>query len=48
MGILQINSLKQSGDYSEEDEYWLKVSEQGLKYSDSKFWAEIFEKEIER
>ncbi len=41
IGILQISSLKQSGEYSEEDEYWLKVSEQGLKYSDSKFWSEI-------
>ena len=48
MGILQINAIKQDGEYSDEDEYWLKVSEQGLKYSDSKFWAEIFEKEIER
>lgn len=48
MGILQINALKQNGEYSEEDEYWLKVSGQGLKYSDSKFWSEIFEKNIER
>ena len=48
MGILQINALKQNEEYSEEDEYWLKVSEQGLKYSDSKFWSEIFEKNIER
>lgn len=48
MGILQINALKQNGEYSEEDEYWLKVSGQGLKYSDSKFWTEIFEKNIER
>ena len=48
MGILQINAIKQDCEYSDEDEYWLKVSEQGLKYSDSKFWAEIFEKEIER
>ena len=48
MGILQINALKQNEDYSEEDEYWLKVSEQGLKYSDSKFWSEVFEKNIER
>ena len=44
MGILQINSIKQSGEYSKEDEYWLKVSEQGLKYSDSQFWSEIFDK----
>lgn len=48
MGILQINAIKQDGEYSEEDEYWLKVSEQGLKYSDIEFWSEIFEKEIER
>ena len=45
MGILQISSLKQSGDYSDEDEYWLKVSEQGLKYSNSQFWAEVFEEQ---
>ena len=48
MGILQINALKQGGDYSEEDEFWLKVSEQGLKYSDTEFWSEIFEEEIEK
>ena len=41
MGILQIEYLKQNGDYSEEDEYWLKVSEQGLKYSNPQFWTEI-------
>ena len=41
MGILQINAIKQNGEYSEEDEYWLKVSEQGLKYSDLKFWSEL-------
>lgn len=48
MGILQISSLKQSGEYSQEDEYWLKVSEQGLKYSNSQFWSEVFENELER
>lgn len=48
MGILQINALKQDGEHSEEDEYWLKVSKQGLKYSDSKFWAEVFKEKIER
>lgn len=41
MGILQINALKQNVEYSEEDEYWLKVSEQGLKYSDYKFWSDV-------
>lgn len=46
MGILQINTLKQDIEHSEEDEYWLKVSEQGLKYSDSKFWSEVFERKI--
>ena len=48
MGILQINSLNQNGDYSEEDEYWLKVSEQGLNYSDEQFWSNIFDRENER
>lgn len=48
MGMLQINALKQNGEYSEEDEYWLKVSEQGLKYGNKEFWTEVFEKEIER
>lgn len=48
MGILQINALKQNGEYSEEDEYWLKVSEQGLKYSDEQFWSRVFDKELER
>lgn len=45
MGILQINAIKQDGEYSEEDEYWLKVSEQGLKYSDEQFWSEVFDRE---
>lgn len=48
MGILQINYLKQNGDYSEEDEYWLKVSEEGLKFSSKDFWNEVFENDIER
>ena len=48
MGILQINALKQNGKYSEEDEYWLKVSEQGLKYGNKEFWTEMFDKELER
>ena len=48
MGILQINYLKQNNDYSEEDEYWLKVSEEGLKFSNKGFWNEVFENDIER
>ena len=48
MGILQINYLKQNGDYSEEDEYWLRVSEEGLKFSNKGFWKEVFENDIER
>lgn len=48
MGILQINYLKQNNDYSEEDEYWLKVSEEGLKFSNKRFWNEVFENDIER
>lgn len=48
MGILQINYLKQNNDYSEEDEYWLNVSEEGLKFSNKGFWNEVFENDIER
>lgn len=48
MGILQINAIKQDGEYSDEDEYWLKVSEKGLEYSDEQFWSEIFDRENER
>ena len=48
MGILQINAIKQDGEYSDEDEYWLKVSEKGLEYSDEQFWREIFDRENER
>lgn len=48
MGILQINHLKQNNDYSDEDEYWLKVSEEGLKFSNKGFWNEVFENDIER
>ena len=44
MGILQINFLKQSGEYSQEDTYWLNVSKQGLKYSDSEFWSAVLKK----
>ena len=48
MGILQINHLKQNNDYSDEDEYWLKVSEEGLNFSNKEFWNEVFENDIER
>lgn len=48
MGVLQINAIKQDGEYSDEDEYWLKVSEKGLEYSDEQFWSEVFDRENER
>lgn len=41
MGILQINYLKQNGEYSEEDEYWLNISKNGLEYTKTLFWDRI-------
>lgn len=44
MGVLQINYLKQNGEYSKEDEYWLNVSKRGLEYNDLQFWNDILKK----
>ena len=42
MGILQIGYLKSKGKMSDEDAFWLSVSENGLKFSDKSFWEAIF------
>ena len=47
MGILQINYIKQNEEYSDEDKYWIELSEKGLEYFNQDLWKEVLNKNIQ-